>query len=327
MSNPASPIRPDQLLQDAENRLVTDAQITQWNAGGGGTVLERIIPVTLLERSVYSSANESEFPARTDDTITNGSWFTLNYPASVPSYATSVILSCTLGTTSAGQGYMYMRKNGNFPKAIIIKSWDDTANTAEIEIPYHSDRNFEVKIDADGIQSYLIEVVGYRRSTVIDALALSNTDPLADGTASPGSSLYVSRADHVHPKSGGSITMIDPVTLIDYSGGLPGVGDTNVAIPQIPTSATAVIVTSRMILTGGPGGVADAGLWGKTPSGSYIELALGRKDDSSSADSNMTFLQVTAPQQITYRTGSSYDPLGGVSGGFASITRLIGYIS
>jgi len=201
MSNPASPIRPDQLLLDSEHRLVTDAQITQWNAGGGGTILEPILPISL-----YSGGN---FGGSDPYTTTP---FTLSYPPIIPSYATSVILGVGLKTSSSSSANMYISKAPSLPSRLATVSYspnnsdDACGNYNEIEIPYHSDRNFLISLSHSGNapSGWIIQVLGYRRSTVIDALALSNTNPLADGTASPGSSLYVSRADHVHPDKSSS---------------------------------------------------------------------------------------------------------------------------
>lgn len=190
MSNPASPIRPDQLLQDPEHRLVTDAQITQWNAGGGGTILEMITPIILIERLAYDG--------RPDDTWAHDTWVQFSYPVGIPSYASSLILNCWLEVQTNDSAKMYMRAT-NLPQITALWAYGEGTVGSFIEIPYHSSRQFEVMLSGDTTPGFLIEVVGYRRSTVIDALALSNTDPLADGTASPGSSLYVSRADHVHP--------------------------------------------------------------------------------------------------------------------------------
>jgi hypothetical protein len=85
--------------------------------------------------------------------------------------------------------------------------------------------------------------------TYVTTLA-SNTTPLVDGTASPGSMTQYARADHVHPGSGGSAGVssfngrLGAVTLsladVTGAGGAPLASPAFTGTPSLPTGAAGV---------------------------------------------------------------------------------------
>lgn len=151
-------IRPDQIQQDADNRMVTDDQITIWSSGAAGTVLKRIAPHILIERLAYST--------RPDDTWAHDTWQPFNYPVTIPTYATSLILSCWLEVQTNDTAKMLVRNTLNLPESTALWAYGEGTVGGYIEIPYAANRTIEFLLTGDVTPGFLIEVVGYRYADI-----------------------------------------------------------------------------------------------------------------------------------------------------------------
>jgi hypothetical protein len=79
-------------------------------------------------------------------------------------------------------------------------------------IPRHHVESEELRRVLDSLERTLLPIVRKLDGAEQTALVLSDANPQPPGTATPGTSSEVSRADHVHPSGGGGSSH-DPVTI------------------------------------------------------------------------------------------------------------------